>query len=356
MIRSLVAVAILLFTLQSSYAQLFPNLEGNELMTALIQDYKPSSVLGSSGSKDSLYAVVENFNGQVECVYTGYSITLTPGADPSQDAFAKNINQEHVFPRSKGVDNTQAEFDMHHLYPSRVDVNQDRGSLPFGECQDNLTDKWYINTSTSSSIPSNNIDGHSEIRENIAFEPREERKGDIARAVFYVYTMYNDLIDQDFFEEQKETLCEWHHADPVDEREFQRSNRVGQYQEDKPNPFVLDCTLAERLFCETGSEPCDNSAVSTNNVITDPIHFSLDILNNGQINPILKFNTDKTGKYKISIFNMLGSQISSKEYNTKAFEEHLISLTNFNLKKGIYIINIESASESRLISKKLTIQ
>ena len=80
-----------------------------------------------------MYAVVENFNGEVECVYTGYSITLTPGADPSQDAFAKNINQEHVFPRSKGVDNTQAEYDMHHLFPSRVDVNQDRGSLPFGE-------------------------------------------------------------------------------------------------------------------------------------------------------------------------------------------------------------------------------
>ena len=63
MIRSLLAACFLLFSMNNSQAQIFPDLEGNELMNALIETYKPSTVLGSSGSKDSLYAVVENFNG-----------------------------------------------------------------------------------------------------------------------------------------------------------------------------------------------------------------------------------------------------------------------------------------------------
>mgnify|MGYP003333415047 CR=1 FL=1 len=355
MIRSLLILSSILFTTQNLQAQLFPNLEGDALMNALIENYKPATILSSSDSKDSLYAVVENYNGEVECIYTGYSITLTPGADPSQDAFAKNINQEHVFPRSKGVDNTQAEYDMHHLFPSRVDVNQDRGSLPFGESQDNLTDKWYINSSTTTSVPSSNIDGYSEVRVNVAFEPREDRKGDIARAVFYVYTIYNDLIDQEFFEEQKATLCEWHQADPVDERELQRSNRVAQYQDDKPNPFVLDCTLAERLFCEAGLEPCDNSTVSTEDITTSN-DFELTLLNNGQSNPTLILKAKQTTDFNIRIYDLLGNMIVNQQYDAHASAEKSISLADLELKKGVYFINIKSEGSRNLTSKKIIIQ
>ena len=355
MIRFLLAAIMLLFTFQQSTAQIFPDLEGNELMTALVDSYKTSTILSSSGSKDSLYAVVENFNGQVECVYTGYSITLSPGEDPSQDAFAKNINQEHVFPRSQGVDNTQAEYDMHHLYPSRVDVNQDRGSLIFGESQDNLTNRWYINSSTSSSTPSSNIDGYSEWRSNTVFEPRENRKGDIARAVFYVYTMYNNLIDQEFFEEQKATLCDWHHADPVDEREFQRSNRVAYYQEGKPNPFVLDCTLAERLFCESNSEPCDNTAVSIQNIEKTSPAVSIKIVNNGQSNPALDIESKEDLEFLINITDILGNRVIALKANNQLKQKYYPAI-DFGLRKGIYFVSIQAINQKDIISKKLIIQ
>ena len=51
--------------------------------------------------------------------------------------------------------------------------------------------------------PSQNRDKYSESASSV-FEPREEVKGDIARAIFYFYTMYSIVADDDFFENQKE--------------------------------------------------------------------------------------------------------------------------------------------------------
>ena len=58
------------------------------------------------------------------------------------------------------------------------------------------------------------------------FEPREEAKGDIARSVFYFYTMYREEAieaDSDFFDDMREDLCTWHNEDAVSEEEMDRN-------------------------------------------------------------------------------------------------------------------------------------
>ena len=40
------------------------------------------------------------------------------------------------------------------------------------------------------------------------------KKGDIARTIFYFYTMYNNEADANFFEVQKQQLKIWHEQDP----------------------------------------------------------------------------------------------------------------------------------------------
>ncbi|MDV7400839.1 endonuclease, partial [Arthrospira platensis SPKY1] len=85
------------------------------------------------------------------------------------------------------------------------------------------------------------------------FEPREAVKGAIARAMFYFYTMYReeaDAADPDFFRQQVQTLCQWHRQAPPDARELARTRAIARHQDGKPNPFVLDASLAERAFCE----------------------------------------------------------------------------------------------------------
>ncbi|WP_219607928.1 endonuclease, partial [Vibrio parahaemolyticus] len=63
-------------------------------------------------------------------------------------------------------------------------------------------------------IPTQNIDSYSEST-NEEFEPREDHKGNVARAMAYLYTVY-DLPSgsKRWFENQLNTLYQWHLLDP----------------------------------------------------------------------------------------------------------------------------------------------
>lgn len=140
--------------------------------------------------------------------------------------------------------------DMHYLFPSVQAINASRSNSPFSDIDDNETDKWYRLSQTLYSIPISNIDEYSEKENNYpyCFEPRESVKGNIARAMFYFYTIYNDVADESFWDVQKETLYKWHYQDPVDQTELDRTNAIAPYQDDKENPFVLDSTLVRRMW------------------------------------------------------------------------------------------------------------
>ncbi len=262
--RPLCFVLLLLFAsaaaAQPEQVVLFPGQMGAELRASLVADYKPSSVPSEATGKDRMYdtiwrTAVDGVDGVVG-VYTGFFVPFdcVPNCDPSQDVFnqpnenTQGINQEHIWPRAEGVDGTQAERDLHHLAPTFVRANSDRGNLPFAEIVDAQTDDWYVDNTVTSTIPTADIDAYSERDRNIAFEPREDFKGDAARSMFYVATMYADLVNLAFFDQQVETLLLWQNLDPTDDDEYARTFVITGFEDDKPNPFVLDSTLAHRAF------------------------------------------------------------------------------------------------------------
>jgi len=65
-----------------------------------------------------------------------------------------------------------------------------------------------------------------------------------------MYKDQADDADSRFFPTQKETLCQWYYQDPVDQTEWDRTWMIADIQGDNPNPFVLDCTLPLRSYCE----------------------------------------------------------------------------------------------------------
>ena len=237
---------------------LFSGASGEALYDSIITHYKTDSVLTYSQARDTLFRNVYSENDSLECMYSGWKRYLDPNLDPTQAVFTNNgsnedINTEHVYPRSMGAsEGTPAYSDMHHLFPTRVPVNSARGNDIFMDISDNQTDTWFYLNQTSNTVPNNNIGRWSEdIAEG--FEPREESKGDVARAVFYVYTMYRDQVlnaSPTFFEAQRETLCTWAADDPATEEELARTYQIAKYQDDNPNPFIIDCSLSQRMYCE----------------------------------------------------------------------------------------------------------
>ncbi len=308
-----------------------------------------------------MYKEIYNENDSVIGLYTGHKVYLPPTERFPIQYLAKEtdsdgINAEHIYPRSKGAheDNGNAYSDLHNMAPVRWEVNKLRANFAFGEVEDNKTNFWLRNNQKISDF--NYID--PEIMNEFAevykepevfkglFEPRESVKGDVARSVFYFFTMYREealAADPEYFESMRETLCAWHHMDPADEAEQKRNLQKAIYQDGQPNPFILDCALASRLYCpDYENYGCDNSAVL-------PAELTLKRNKNAKIVPTVRvlpnpndgiFTLDISdidpGYYRMEVFYTSGQLLYSIEEKFDLFN----SINMWNAKNGMHYIHM----------------
>ena len=240
----------LIFEFLISQIIIGPGLTRVNLFDYLNTNYKTSTTLGYNQARDVMYSIIDlEDDNTLKGIYTNYTITIDPNQDPRPQTNAQNMNCEHSWPQSMGAGSEPQKSDLHHLYPCRGNVNSSRGNKPYAEIDDNDTDKWWRFDYYETSIPSQYIDEFSEVdNDNGKFEPREVVKGNIARGMFYFFTIYNDEADHNFFEEQKDFLNLWHKQDPVDDIELARTLSIASYQDDIVNPFVIDSTLVKRIW------------------------------------------------------------------------------------------------------------
>jgi hypothetical protein len=298
----------------------FPALDGQDLFEAVSDGFTPASVLSYSAARDILFRDIDARNDTLYCVYTDWPVYLPPGQDPTDAAFqdGQGINTEHSWPQSFGAEQLPPRADMHHLFPARVNVNADRGNLPFGEVPDNLADRWYYLANEVTSPPATNRSAYSEYWQNVAFEPREAFKGNIARAMMYFYTIYRAQANANapnFFNDQRETLCQWHANDPVDEQEWNRTFSIAMHQ-GSPNPFVLDCTLAARLYCP---ELLNNNCVTTATENPDLLPLEASVFPNpARQNSQLRVVCPQAGDLQLRYFDSLGRLVQSEGFRVAA--------------------------------------
>ena len=284
---------ILLLLISFSFGQdiIGEGLHGQQLIDFLQENYMTSTTLGYTNARDTLYLNIDRIDGQVKGVYTNYSVNLPEaGVDPSTHLYENGINCEHVWPRSMYEGEEPMKSDMHALRPCKDNVNSARNNKPFNEITDEQTITWYWQDSQTSNIPSSNIDEDSENHDSY-FEPREDRKGDIARTMFYFYTMYLDIADEYFFAVQKEILKTWHEQDIANGDEISRTWQIASYQQNKPNPFILDETLIERAYFYDEGLLGDINTDGILNVL-DIVALVNIILNGGNFNSSGDLNND----------------------------------------------------------------
>ena len=351
----LVLVALFFTSLiqaQFDSERLFPDLEGDDLRQAVIDQYKPIIILPYGPARDSMYANIYKENDTIYGVYSRHGVYIDPALDPTDAIFMNGvdngINTEHTYPRSKGAENGNPRSDMHHLFPTRVRVNADRANLPFGEIQDNTTVAWYREDDKINTIPTTDIDEYSEW-DGAFFEPREDHKGNVARAMMYFYTMYQtqaDAADPSYFSAQLNTFCDWHDLDPVDSLEWIRTMQIAEYQEGKPNPFVIDCSLAGRIFCGDVSTECRTVSVPLSN---EGQISELNIFPNPterEVNISLKLN--KPGNITIDLYSLLGEklvQIFKSETPRSQYQGFFTLDQKVIASRGIYVIRFSITNQ-----------
>lgn len=210
--------------------------------------------LGYNEARRQMYGYTDILsNGNVECIYTSFQ---QPGGFVT---YPNPINAEHIVPQSFFGADEPMRSDIYILRPCHGNANSSRSNDPFGEVNDNQA-QWYGVNGNSYSSTSNepaNSDNWSEGTGSL-WEPRESKKGDVARAVFYYYTMYPDEGTSISACGDLETLYDWHENDPPDAMELSRNTKVNQVQGNK-NPYVEHPELVYLAWLYDGTLPNEDT-------------------------------------------------------------------------------------------------
>ncbi len=178
----------------------------------------------------------------------------------SVGAVVSGCNIEHSFAKSWwGGTKNDAYKDCYHLNPSNSTANSSRSNYPLGVPTKDLKDQ---SVTGSLKVGRATYEGET----FWVFEPKDEYKGDFARAYFYMATCYGDeltwrLDNKDvgskyamrndsyleFRDWEIEVLITWHRQDPVSEKETKRMDAVSDFQHNR-NPYIDYPELAEYIW------------------------------------------------------------------------------------------------------------
>ncbi len=193
---------------------------------------------GVNGARSYMYNIIDNHQDSVTCVYSDYKEYRAYDTDRTAGTIGMApINCEHTVPQSFFAEAEPMVSDIHHLFPTYQNWNSTRSNKAFGEIEDSSTDKWMYLDQSQSNVPTTDIEQYSESTTGV-FEPKEDHKGNLARAIFYFYTMYPTEAGAISLIGDLYTLYTWHILDPIDAAEISRNEAIGLYQGNR-NPFLL---------------------------------------------------------------------------------------------------------------------
>ena len=192
---------------------------------------------------------------------------------------------------SKGFPNdSSANYpysDLHALFAADISYNSSRSNLPFGTCDASCLEKVtenYNGKGGSSGVYPGSSNWRQGSGSTGTWEVWEERRGDVARAMFYMAVRYEggthgisikpdlELTDDLSLIGDSNTgsnsatgymgrlsvLLEWHEADPVDDAERARNDSVANAQGNR-NPFIDNPDYVASVFKSSGLGEDDQS-------------------------------------------------------------------------------------------------
>lgn len=240
---------------QGNYYDAVINLTGQPLYLGLRALISTNTNSSYDAAKAELFQDLENVNGNVTCIYTGQVYNVGYNYTGSN-----NPNTEHTYAQSwfSSSESSKKKADLHHLFPSNSVVNSSRGNYPLFTVANHASANVYYTNTPWQSYRGQSQNGYT------VFEPADETKGNIARALLYFNTRYNDtLTQQNVF--MTPVLVQWHYQDPPDAWEIARNQGVWEFQSNR-NPFVDHPEFVGRIWGGTAADDPALAPVATLNV------------------------------------------------------------------------------------------
>ncbi len=211
-----------------------------------------------------------NNSGRILDVYRNASYIKHGGGNT-------DYNREHTWPKSFGFpDDSNGNYpytDCHHLFLCNDSYNSIRSNKPYGTAGSSGS-AYPTEFNNGVGGGSSTYPGYYNWVSNVLWETWIDRRGDVARAMFYMDLRYEgghhgitgysepDLVLTDnislivghdnntsgmAYMGLLSDLLTWHAQDPVDAKELYRNEQVFSYQGNR-NPFIDHPELVECLF------------------------------------------------------------------------------------------------------------
>ncbi len=288
--------------------------------------------------------------GRILDVYRNRSFPKYGGGNNS-------YNREHTWPNSYGFpDDGWSNYpysDCHHLFLCDISYNGARGSRVFDYCSGGCQ-----------SYPTDSHDGVSGVNYTRNDSPQgvwetwHDRRGDVARALFYMDVRYEgdagsepDLIltdDLDLIMSSQtgdnepvgymgyvSVLLEWHEQDPVDDRERQRNDVVFQYQGNR-NPFIDHPGWVDLLFGDGLTDAPEvtvpAAAARIASVHPNPFNPRTEVV----------FSLPRAGRATVAVYALDGRRVTTLWQGERPAGEHRVTWDGRGLASGAYLVRLQT--------------
>jgi hypothetical protein len=200
-------------------------LSGNALKTGLQDLIDTNTNMNYIDARTLLFQTLDKVDGYVRCVYTGQDYAIDNEYNGSD-----NPDTEHAYAQSwfDGSIESIKKADVHNLFITTKIINASRANLPF-DVVTNTTSN-YASYNGYVSKRGTNANGQT------VFEPADQIKGNIARALLYFHVRYGQTLSQGGVD-MLDRLISWHEADPVDDDELEDNTLIFDFQSNR-NPFI----------------------------------------------------------------------------------------------------------------------
>jgi hypothetical protein len=295
----------------------------------------------------------DTINGQrvVTCVYSGENLVYT---EPfGWTTFSREHTYAHSWMPGYPSNTSNPEYsDYFNLFPTNQNnANALRSNLPLGEVVNAST--TYLGCKVGT-----NAQGL------VVFEPRDEQKGDAARALFYMAVCYNTanqswalpnpILNLSYGQDQN-ILKAWHYQDPPDAREIARNDYVDSLQGNR-NPFIDSVDYAcyidfSNMTKITGPVlPCSTVGIGEN----QSVRAQMGLWPNPTAGQFSLFYTNTVNApAQVRLIDVTGRVVFEQQYAASA-GSNLFALDFSDIANGVYTIQV--VQEEMVVSEKLILQ
>lgn len=268
-----------------------------------------------------------------------YSYT-TSNMIGTASAEGQGYNREHMMPQSTFFSEYPMYSDLFFVVPTDARINQLRSNYPYGISTTTPSNVYYTFTN-GSKIGKNSDTSYYTGR---VYEPIDEFKGDVARAMLYFAVRYEGKLSSFIFfpgstnandtnplsgTEEKafdawylNLMLQWHNQDPVSTREIDRNNLVYGIQKNR-NPFIDHPDWVNLIWSQT---PSTIAPSAPQNVVASNVNSHFIELNWSHTSP-----SEAIG-YKIFV----NGNFHGYTHDTHYFVDHLQPSTAYSITVKAY--------------------